>query len=131
MIKTRQVSKYYYKNYLESAEDCYETMQERYQKGKYISAIINAVYCCISSADALTVFFKEQRHSGENHLDTINLLKTINILDLNNKIEVFSQVIKLKNDSEYSERKISKNDVDMAIRNTEKFFKFVKNILKE
>ena len=129
MIKTRQVSKYYYKNYLERADDCYETMNERYSKGKYISAVINAVHCCISVADALTIFFKEERYAGENHLETINLLKTLNIPELNNKLESFAQVIKLKSDAEYGERNLSKNDADLSIRNTEKFFKFVKNIL--
>lgn len=131
MIKTRQVPKHYYKNYLERAEDCYETMNERYSKCKYISAVINAVHCCISAADALTVFFKEQRHSGENHLETINLLKTLNIPGSNNKIEFFNQVIKLKSDAEYGERNLSKSDADLAIRNTEKFFKFVKDTLKD
>jgi len=129
MIKTSQVSKHFYKNYLERAEDCYETMNERYSKGKYISAVINAIHCCISSADALTIFFKEQRHSGEDHLETINLLKTLNVQDLNNKINLFSGVVKLKRDAEYGERKLSKNDADVAVRNTEKFFKFVKSLL--
>src|SRR3989344_4611601 len=131
MIKTRQVSKYYYKNYLERGDDCYETMNERYSKGRYISAVINAVHCCISAADALTIFFKEQRHSGENHLETINLLKTLDIPELTAKISSFKQVIELKNNAEYGERTLSKNDADLAVKSTEKFFKFVKNLLKE
>src|SRR3989344_2347657 len=101
MIKTKQISKHFYKNYLERAEDCYETMNERYLKGKYISAVINAIHCCISAADALTIFFKEERHSGENHLETINLLKTLDIQDFGSKINFFSQVIKLKSNAEY------------------------------
>lgn len=131
MIKTRQISRHYYKNYLERAEDCYETMNERYAKGKYVSAVINAIHCCISSADALTVFFKEQRHAGENHLETVNLLKTLNIPEFSNKIEFFSQVVNLKNNAEYGEKNLSKNDADLAVRNAEKFFKAVKNLLKE
>ena len=131
MIKTRQVSKHYYKNYLERAEDCYETMNDRYSKSKYISAVINAIHCCISAADALTIFFKEQRHSGENHLETISLLKTLDITEFSNKIDFFSQVVRLKNNAEYGERNLSKNDADTAVRNTEKFFKFVKNLLRE
>ncbi len=126
MIKTRQVSKYFYRNYLERAEDCYETMNERYSKGKYISTVINAIHCCISTADALTVFFKEQRHAGENHLETVNLLKTLNIPELTNKISFFKEVIELKNNAEYGERTLSKNDADLAVRNTEKFFKLLK-----
>ena len=131
MIKTRQISKHFYKNYLERAEDCYETMNERYSKGKHISAVINAIHCCISAADALTIFFKEKRHSGENHLETINLLKTLNIQDFGNKINFFSQVIKLKSNAEYGERNLSKGEADIAVKNTEKFFKFVKNLLTE
>ena len=53
----------------------------------------------------------------------------MNIPELNNKLESFAQVIKLKSDAEYGERNLSKNDADLSIRNTEKFFKFVKNIL--
>ena len=57
-MKTRNVEKQKHRNYLIKADEFFDMMNESFAKRKFNAAVLNAVHCAISSADALTVFIK-------------------------------------------------------------------------
>jgi len=74
MIKTRNVSKELYQNYLLKAKEHFEAMNTEFEKENYNSCSLCAIHCCISGADAVTIFFKGVRHAGDGHEDVVQLL---------------------------------------------------------
>jgi len=63
-MKTRNVDKSKYKNYLIKAEEFFDIMNESFNKQEYNAVVLNAIHCAISSADALTVFYKGLRRKA-------------------------------------------------------------------
>lgn len=130
MIKNREIGKGLYLNYLKKAEEFYNGMQSELSKGNYNSCALCAIHCCISSADALTVFYKGIRHSGEKHQDVIKLLSDLEILDIKNKIKHLSSLLDIKNSLEYEEKLTTENGARDAVKHTERFFSWIKTVLK-
>ena len=88
-MKTRPVNKYLYSNYLKKAEELMETAKGAYLKERWNATVINCIHTAISASDALLVFFKEVRSSGESHEDVISLLRTLGFDkdEINNKTQ--------------------------------------------
>lgn len=132
MIKTRDVSKGLYLNYLKKAEEFYSAMKSEMEKKNYNSCVLCAIHCCISAADALTIFHKGVRHAGEKHQDAIKLISDLDqIPDIKNKIRHLSSLLDIKNSLEYEEKLTTENGALMAIKHTERFFLWVRGLLKE
>lgn len=129
---TRPVDKSLFKNYLEKAEECACTMEEAFEKERWNAAVINAVHCCISATDALTVFFRGQRHAGERHEDAIVLLQKIELERklLAAKTKQLSRVLRIKTAAEYEEKLMTKNDAEEAVRDAKRFFEWAKDTLR-
>ena len=133
MIKTRSVGKYLYKNYLKKAEEYFDAMNNQFDKQNFNACVLNAIHCAISSSDALTIFFKGVRHAGEKHEDVIKLLLDLD-LDrevLASKTRHLSNLLTIKNQVEYEEKLTTENGAEIAKKNAERFFIWVKDILKE
>ncbi len=131
MIKTRNVSKELYKNYLNKAEEYQRAMDEEYGKRHYNSSALCAIHCCISAADALTVFFKGVRHAGDRHEDAVQLLETLE-LDreiIKQKVHQFLSVLDNKNSVEYEEKLTSDSGAAMMIKQAKRFLDWAKSIL--
>ena len=73
-MKTRNVDKHKYANYLKKSDEFFEIMKDSFAKKKFNATVLNAIHCAMSSADALTVFYKGVRHAGERHEDVVSLL---------------------------------------------------------
>ena len=133
MIKTRNVSKDFYKNYLQKAEEYFQTMNQEFEQKRYNSCVLGAIHCCISTADALTVFYKGVRHAGEKHEDVVQLLETLEIDRevLKSKARQILSVLQLKNMTEYEEKLTTENGALAAIKSTERFYGWVKEMLLE
>ena len=130
-MKTRSVDKYKYNNYLIKAKEFFDAMNESFSKRKFNSTVLNAVHCAISSADALTVFYKGVRHAGERHEDVIVLLNTLGLAEMQNKNKHLLKLLQIKNSAEYEEKLMTENNALDSIKNAEKFFKWVNDILKK
>jgi len=106
-------------------------MNDEFAKGNYNSCVINAIHCAISSSDALTVFFKGVRHSGERHEDVIRLISSLelNKAELSRNIAHLSGLLSIKNKAEYEEKLTTQNGAFIALTNAERFFKWIKSIL--
>jgi len=130
MIKTREVSKNLYLNYLRKAEEFYDAMKNELDNKNYNACVLCAIHCAISAADALTIFYKGVRHSGDKHQDVIKLINGLDILDIKNKTKHLTNLLDLKNSLEYEERLTTENGALIAVRNVERFFLWIKGLLK-
>jgi len=120
-----------YRNFLKKAEECFNAMNESYSKAEWNMAVIAAVHCGISSADALTVKFKGVRHSGMRHEGVVKLLNTLDIPEAYKKNRQLLNILRLKSAAEYEHKLMSQSDASEAVRDTERFYKWVKEVLKE
>ena len=129
-MKTRNVDKHKYRNYLAKADEFFDIMNESISKGKFNAAVLNAIHCAISSADALTVFYKGVRHADDRHEDIVVLLNTLGLQDMQSKNRQLLDLLRIKNSAEYEEKLMTETNALDSIKNAERFFKWVKAILK-
>jgi len=130
-MKTRNVDKHKYRNYLIKADEFFDMMNESLAKRKFNATLLNAIHCAISSADALTVFYKGIRHAGERHEDIIAILNTLGLSDIQSKNRQLLDLLRIKNSAEYEEKLMTETNALDSIKNAERFFKWVRDMLKE
>ena len=128
-MKTRNVDKHKYKNYLTKASEFFDSMNDSFAKRHFNSTVLNAVHCAMTSADALTVFYKGVRHAGERHEDVIALLNTLGLSEIQNKNKQLLALLHIKNSAEYEEKLMTETNASESVKNAERFFKWVKEIL--
>lgn len=131
--RVRHVNKSLFKNYLKKSEECLKTAQECFRNGRWNAAVINAVHCGISACDSLTVFMLGVRHAGERHQDAISLLQTVNLPRkvITSKSRQLSRLLGIKNAAEYEERLMRESEAKEAIRDAERFFNWIKELLSK
>jgi len=66
-LKTRDVDKHLYANYLKRAEECFHAAINSFTAQEWNAATINAIHACIAGCDAMCVYFLGKRHAGESH----------------------------------------------------------------
>mgnify|MGYP001574936634 FL=1 len=130
-MKSRNVDKHKYINYLAKADEFFDIMNESFAKRKFNATVLNAIHCAISSADALTVFYKGIRHAGERHEDVVALLNVLGLPDIQSKNRQLLDLLRIKNSAEYEEKLMTETNALESIKNAERFFKWVKGMLKD
>ena len=130
-FKTRAVSKSLYTNYFKRAEECLHSAQNSIAIQEWNAATINAIHSCIAACDAICVYFLGKRHAGESHDDAVNLFKTIKTGDeaLNKNANRLIRILRIKNLAEYEERLVYKAEAERVLKNSERFFEYVKQEL--
>ncbi len=125
------MSKDLYRNYLAKAEEYFVAMKEEFEKKRFNSCVLCAIHCGISAADALTIFFKGVRHAGERHEDVVQLIEGLGLepQTIQNKIRQLLSLLQVKNQTEYEEKLATESGALMAIKNAERFFGWVKELL--
>ena len=126
---TVNVASSFYQNFLKKAEECHTGMNAAFASDNWNMAVIAAVHCGISAADALTVKFLGVRNSGSRHEAVIKLLSKLNLLDIGKKNQQLSNLLRIKSTAEYEEKLMSKSDASEALRDAERFYKWVKEVL--
>lgn len=126
VARVRHVDKSLFRNYLKKSEECFRS-------GRWNAAVINAVHCGISACDSLTVFMLGVRHAGERHQDAISLLQTVNLPKdvIKSKSRQLSRLLGIKNAAEYEERLMRESEAKEAIRDAERLFNWVKELLSK
>lgn len=130
-MKTRNVDKHKYINYLKKADEFFEIMKDSFAKRKFNATVLNAIHCAMSSADALAVFYKGVRHAGERHEDALSLLNTLGLPDMQNKNRQLLDLLRIKNSAEYEEKLMTEANASDSIKNAERFNKWVKEMLNK
>ena len=130
-MKTRNVDTHKYKNYLTKADEFFDSMNDSFAKRNFNSTVLNAIHCAMSSADALTVFYKGVRHAGERHEDVVALLNTLGLSEMQNKNKQLLALLHIKNSAEYEEKLMTEANALESIKNAERFFKWVRGSLSK
>ena len=130
-MKTRNVDKHKHVNYLKKSDEFFEIMKDSFAKGKFNATVLNAIHCAMSSADALTVFYKGVRHAGERHEDVVSLLNTLGLPDMQSKNRQLLDLLRIKNSAEYEEKLMTETNASDSIKNTDRFSKWVKEMLNK
>ena len=130
-LRTKDVEKSLYTNYLKRAEECLHAAKNSSDTGEWNAAAISAIHCCISACDAMCIYFLGRRHIGENHEDAVKLFKAIKAADeeININANRILRVLKIKNMAEYEERLVFKPEAEKILKDCERLFEFAKKEL--
>ncbi|HDT15449.1 MAG TPA: hypothetical protein ENN55_04490 [Firmicutes bacterium] len=79
-VKTREVEKGLYDNYLKKAREFMNAAESSLRQRDFNSTAASAIHAGISYVDALCVFSLKKRFAGEKHENVVNLVKTIPVL---------------------------------------------------
>ena len=125
-LKTKDVSKASYTNYLKRAEECFNASLHSLQEQEWNASAINAIHSCIAACDAMCVYFLGKRHSGENHNDAAGLFKAIKSTDeYSTNANRIVRILRMKNMAEYEERLVYKSEAEKIFKDCERFWEFV------
>jgi HEPN domain-containing protein len=132
-IRTKEVPRNLYANYLKRSAECFAAAKASLSKGDWNAAAICAVHSCISACDALCIYFLGRRHSGANHSDAVVLLEMTGIErpELTTNANRLRKVLSVKNMAEYEERLVRRVEVELMIKDTERFLSFIRSRLPE
>ena len=128
-MKTRELDKHFYLNYLKKAEDFLQGCKNAIENKNWNSVVSLAIHSGICAADALCIFYLGKRSAGESHDEFIHLINGIDIKDVNIKIKQLSSLIGVKNSVEFSENLMSEKDALSAKQNAERFLSWVRSNL--
>lgn len=76
-VRTKDVPKAMYSNFLKRAEECFHAAQYSFGRQEWTAAAISAIHASIASCDAMCVYFLGRHAAGENHNEAVHLFKTI------------------------------------------------------
>lgn len=129
-LKTKDVRKSLYSNYLKRSEECLHAARNSFNFQEWNSSTISAIHSCIAACDAICVYFLGKRYSGEDHSAAVNLFKTIKQNEtINTNANRIIKIPRIKNMAEYEERLVYKTEAEKALKDCERFFEFVKGEL--
>jgi len=130
-LKTRDVTKALYTNFLKKAEECFHAAQNSFTIQEWNASTINAIHSCIAACDAICVYFLGKRHAGESHEDAVSLFETIAEKgeEINTNANRILRILRIKNMAEYEERLVYKTESEKVLKDCERFLEFVKRKL--
>lgn len=130
-LKTRDVPRQAYENYLQRARECLEAAQDSFDRQAWNAAAINAIHACVAASDALCVFFLGKRYAGDDHSDVIRLLRMIRNQDVGMDpiIQKVSRILDSKHAVEYEERLTRAVEAEKILRDAKRVVEYVKEKL--
>jgi len=130
-LRTRDVAKSFYTNYLKRAEECLHAAKNSFAMQEWNAATINAIHTCIAGCDAMCVYFLGRRHAGDDHSDAVNLFRTIKTEseELNTNANRILRILRIKNMAEYEERLVYKSEAEKILKDCERFLEYVRKQL--
>ena len=130
-LKTTDVAKALYTNYLKRAEECFHAANNSSSSQEWNASTINAIHACIAACDAMCVYYLGKRHIGENHGGAVKLFKKIRTNDekLSTNASRFLRIIRAKNMAEYEERLLFRPESEKILKDCERFLDYVKSEL--
>lgn len=129
-LKTRDVQKSLYGNYLKRADECLHAARHSFNNQEWNAATINAIHCSIAACDAICVYFLGKRYAGDSHNETVTLFKTIKQNEtISINVNRILRILRIKNMAEYEERLVYKSEAEKVLKDCERFVEFVKNEL--
>ena len=126
-LKTRQEDRSAAVDYLKKAEDNYSQMVSALQNNNYNAVGTLAIQCVISSADAICIQEKGLRSISSDHLDVVDLVRSITLLESKEKSNLAKRIIAKKNLIQYERRSISQAEANEIAKSAERFYRWVES----
>ncbi|MBU2541826.1 MAG: HEPN domain-containing protein [Candidatus Omnitrophica bacterium] len=130
-VKTKDVSKSLYVNFLKRAEECFHAAQSSSSVQEWNAATINAIHCCIAACDAMCVYYLGKRFTGEKHQNAVDLFKVVKSGDenLNTNANRILRILRIKNMAEYEERLVYRSEAEKVLKDSQRLLEYVKKEL--
>jgi len=130
-LKTVDVTKSLYSNYLKRAEECIHAAKNSFSNEEWNAAAINAIHSCIAACDAMCVYFLGKRHAGEDHNNAVKLFKAIELdsKEITANANRILRILRIKNMAEYEERLVYRSETEKVLQDSERFLEYVKKEL--
>jgi len=127
-IKTRDIEKSMYVNYLQKAVEGITAAENAMEKRLYNAVAVSAIHAVISAADAYCVYGLSRRCASEDHKDTEYLIRTTPFPDREKAVvsKKYLSVIRTKNMAEYEERLVKSNEAEKVLREAKEMTDLVK-----
>lgn len=129
-VKTRKIAKHEYASFLRKAESFYNGMKQAEQSEDWNLACLNAIHCTITSIDAITTFFLEERSAGQKHEDVVELLKQTKLPDAQEKARQVLDILALKTMVEYEPTEPTENQARQITKQAQRVHQWAKQTLK-
>ena len=124
-LRTRDISKSYYRNYLKRAEECLRAAEHSFTNEDWNAVSINSIHACIAVCDAMCVYFLGKRHAGESHNDAVALFKMIKSgEEINVNANRIARILRIKNMAEYEERLVYKYEAEKVFKDCRRFLEY-------
>ena len=123
-LKTRAVDPGEYVMYWNKAEEFHDTMQHAHKNRMWTSVGLNAVYCVISSCDALLIKSQGIRAAGDDHMQAVELLGRSSIDGIEKQTATVRRIIAKKNVIAYENREFRESDASDIFKQTERFYRW-------
>ena len=124
-LRTRDISKSYYRNYLKRAEECLRAAEHSFTNKDWNAVSINSIHACIAACDAMCVYFLGKRHAGESHNDAVTLFKMIKSGEkINVNANRITRILRIKNMAEYEERLVYKSEAEKVFKDCRRFLEY-------
>ncbi|MFC1808148.1 HEPN domain-containing protein [Candidatus Omnitrophota bacterium] len=130
-LKTRDVAKSFYSNFLKRANECFHAAQNSFSAGEWNAATISAIHSCIAATDAMCVYFLGKRSASEKHDDAVKLFKMTKSgnENINTNAARIERTLRIKNMAEYEERLVFRSEAEKVLKDCERLLEFVKKEL--
>ncbi|HJT10413.1 MAG TPA: HEPN domain-containing protein [Candidatus Nitrosotalea sp.] len=116
--------------YITKAENSLKMAKIALEKGAFDNAVMSSVHSSINALDALTTSQLGKRSSGQ-HPDILSLVKGVLTPEEHDVIsKQFSNLLGMKNESEYQPDLMSQKEAENAIKWAERILKLVQSKLK-
>jgi uncharacterized protein (UPF0332 family) len=127
-IKTRQVDKGSFTNFLQKAEENLRSAEKGIKAEDWNASAVSSVHSAIWAGDAYCVYGLAKRSAGEKHEDCETLIMDTPFPKTTSKkiAKLFMSVIKIKNMAEYEERLVKKNEAEKAVQNASELLDMIK-----
>jgi len=128
--KTKPVDRAEWRLYLAKAADFYETMLAALASKNWNSVGLAAVHCSISATDALLASRTGTRSVSPDHGDVVQLLqRNVKSDGASQNSKCLLRIIRMKNEVEYESRSFTEREAAAIVRDTERYFGWVKSLL--
>jgi len=123
-IKTEQVEKRSYKDFLSKAKDFYNGIEVNRNEKLWCVMGLCSVHATISMGDALTANFLGVRSTAQDHRSTKEILERIHIDGINQYLNVYERIIAKKNAVAYDQRYFTEKEAQEIGKQAQRFYEW-------
>ena len=125
IIKTQQVEKRSYKDFLSKATDFYRGIEVTQKEKLWCVMGLCSVHATISAGDALTANYLGVRSTAQDHRSTKELLEKIHIDGIGQYVNVYERIIAKKNAIAYEQRYFTEKEAIEVGKQAQRFYEWV------